>query len=181
MYFYRAFDSPFGDFGLLWRELPDAARVYQIFLPNENDPAQVQALFGDVASAVQPEIGALGEQIQRFLAGEAVTFDLSLVELGRCGEFQRRVLLAEYGIPRGCVSTYGRIAAHLDASNSARAVGNALARNPFPLVIPCHRSVRANGELGGYRGGLPLKRALLQLEGVPVGVDGRVAAVPFYY
>lgn len=79
--------------------------------------------------------------------------------------FQRRVWAATRAIPYGEVRGYGWIAAHIGAPGAARAVGQALARNPLPLLIPCHRVVAAGGKLGGFTGGLPLKRKLLQLEG----------------
>jgi methylated-DNA-[protein]-cysteine S-methyltransferase len=91
------------------------------------------------------------------------------------------VLLAEYRIPRGRVSTYGAVAKHIGVPRGARAVGNALARNPFPIVIPCHRAIRADGSLGGYRGGLVMKRALLELEGVRVTAEGQVADVLYEF
>jgi methylated-DNA-[protein]-cysteine S-methyltransferase len=119
--------------------------------------------------------------MQAYLGGEVVDLSLDLLEMGLCGAFQQRVLLAEYAIPRGSVSTYGRIAAHLDAPRAARAVGTALGRNPFPIVIPCHRAVRSDGALGGYRGGLPMKRALLQMEGIAFGPDGKVRVAGFHY
>jgi methylated-DNA-[protein]-cysteine S-methyltransferase len=112
--------------------------------------------------------------MRRFLRGAAVSFDLDRVALETCGDFQRRVLLAEHRIPRGRVSTYGRIALRLGVPGAARAVGRALARNPFPIIIPCHRAVRADGTLGGYQGGRAMKRALLELEGVAFGETGRV-------
>jgi methylated-DNA-[protein]-cysteine S-methyltransferase len=79
------------------------------------------------------------------------------------------------------VSTYGRIAKYLGAPRAARAVGNALAGNPFPILIPCHRAIRGNGELGGYQGGTQMKRALLEMEGIHVSPGGRVLTDRFYY
>ncbi len=90
-------------------------------------------------------------------------------------------MLAEHGIPRGWVSTYGRIAARLGVPGGARAVGNALAKNLFPIVIPCHRAVRSGGKLGGYQGGLEMKRALLKMEGVGFTPSGKVALEKVYY
>ena len=113
-----------------------------------------------------PPIVQLGNQMRRFLEGEAVVFDLEAVALELCGEFQRRVLLAEHGIPRGWVSTYGRIANYIGSTGAGRAVGTAVAENPFPIIIPCHRAVRTDGTLGGYQGGKGMKRALLEMEGV---------------
>jgi methylated-DNA-[protein]-cysteine S-methyltransferase len=123
----------------------------------------------------------LAEQIQSCLKGEAVDFQVSLIDLGECSEFQREVLLAEHKIPRGWVSTYGRIAQSLGVPGAARAVGTALSRNPFPIIIPCHRTVRSNGDLGGFGGGLKMKRELLELEGVQFSTTGRVLTDRFYY
>jgi len=63
----------------------------------------------------------------------------------------------------------------------ARVVGNALARNPFPIIIPCHRAIKTNGELGGFQGGLDMKRALLELEGIEVSDKGKVITDRIYY
>jgi methylated-DNA-[protein]-cysteine S-methyltransferase len=79
------------------------------------------------------------------------------------------------------VSTYGRIARHLAIPGGARAVGRALARNPFPIIIPCHRAIRSDGRLGGFQGGPAMKRALLELEGVECSSTGRVSAERLYY
>ena len=96
------------------------------------------------------------------------------MDLDSCPPFQQAVLRATARIPRGQVRTYGQLAAQLGKPGAARAVGNALAANPFPLVIPCHRVVRAGGRLGGFGGGSALKRALLAREGVAIGETGRV-------
>jgi methylated-DNA-[protein]-cysteine S-methyltransferase len=110
-----------------------------------------------------------------------VAFELGGVALERCSAFQQRVLRAEHAIPRGWVSTYGRIGSHLGVKGGARAVGRALATNPFPIVVPCHRAIRADGTLGGYQGGVATKRALLEMEGVTVSERGRVVAPRVYY
>jgi len=141
----------------------------------------VQMAFVDAGPQSCPAIVELGEQIQCFLEGEAVDFELAIIALGRCSEFQQRVLVAEHGIPRGWVSTYGRIARHLGIPGGARAVGGALARNPFPIIIPCHRAIRANGELGGFQGGQSMKRALLELEGIEFSPSGKVLTNRVHY
>jgi len=89
------------------------------------------------------------------------------VDLARVGPFEREVLEALRRIPAGQVRTYREIARGLGEPGAARAVGTACARNPLPLLIPCHRVVRSDGGLGGYslRGGPDLKRRLLQAEG----------------
>ncbi len=78
--------------------------------------------------------------------------------------FDHRVWDAVAAIPYGETVTYGEIARAIGSPNGARAVGTANGRNPIPIIIPCHRVVAAGGKLGGYGGGLPLKRRLLDLE-----------------
>ena len=117
----------------------------------------------------------------RMLDGEDIAFALEVADLSLCGEFQQRVLEAEHAIPRGRVSTYGLIARHLSKRNGARAVGNALATNPFPLIVPCHRAIRSDRRLGGYQGGLKMKRALLENEGITFDLYGKVMTEKMHY
>jgi methylated-DNA-[protein]-cysteine S-methyltransferase len=120
-------------------------------------------------------------QIKDFLAGEDIRFSLDMMRMDRCTPFQKKVLHAEFAIPRGRVSSYGLIAKHLNKPGAARAVGTALATNLFPIVIPCHRALRSNGHLGGYQGGLAMKRKLLQLERIEFKDENHVAQESFYY
>uniref|UniRef100_UPI00257F7FDB methylated-DNA--[protein]-cysteine S-methyltransferase n=1 Tax=Candidatus Borrarchaeum sp. TaxID=2846742 RepID=UPI00257F7FDB len=83
--------------------------------------------------------------------------------------------------PRGWISTYKRIAEYIGIPNGARAVGNALARNPFPIIIPCHRAVKTDGSLGGYQGGVKMKRVLLEMEGVRFSDKGKIIMNRVYY
>jgi methylated-DNA-[protein]-cysteine S-methyltransferase len=181
--FWITLPSPFGTFSIVWRETASGPRVYRIFLSSERAVSEdiAQAAFPGVGCQSHPAILGLGEQIKSFIEGQTISFGLDLMALDVCSDFQRRVVLAEYGIPRSWVSTYGRIAKHLGVEKGARAVGNALARNPFPIVIPCHRAIRSNGELGGYQGGLAMKRALLAFEGVQVSEAGKVLSQRVYY
>jgi methylated-DNA-[protein]-cysteine S-methyltransferase len=137
--------------------------------------------FKKMKSGSSKLISSLGYKIQRFLKGEDVEFDLNLVDFTLCSEMQTKVLKAEYQIPRGWVSTYKRIANHIGVYNGARAVGNALSKNPFPLIIPCHRAIKSNGELGGYQGGNKMKRALLEMEGIEFSVRGKVITHRIYF
>ena len=127
--------------------------------------------FGDEVTCAAVE--SLAGRITAYLNGENVTVPLDLADLEECGAFQRSVLLLECTVPRGRITTYGRIARTL--GSGARAVGNALAGNPFPLIIPCHRAVRASLSIGGYQGGTVMKRALLEMEGVVFNRCGRIS------
>jgi methylated-DNA-[protein]-cysteine S-methyltransferase len=180
---YELIATPFGTMGIVWWKAVAGPRVRQVFLNRKRKSAGRAVLeeYPDARRLASPGIVRLGDRIQRFLDGEAVVFDLDMIALEVCGEFQRRVLLAEHEIPRGCVSTYGRIAGHIGSPGSGRAVGRALATNPFPIIIPCHRAVRADGGIGGYQGGGEMKRALLAMEGVGFDTTGKVLMQRVYY
>jgi methylated-DNA-[protein]-cysteine S-methyltransferase len=180
---YVTLPSPFDAFSIVWRERENGPRVDRIFLSNARASSEdsVRASFPGASRRSHPAIAGLGAQIQDLFGGRAINFELDLVALEICSTFQRRVLLAEHAIPRGWISTYGRIAKHLGVERGARAVGRALATNPFPIVIPCHRAIRSNGELGGYQGGLAMKRALLAFEGIEVSEAGKVLSQRVYY
>ena len=179
---YLLLPSPFGPLALLWRDTPAGPRVQRLLLPREGNPTEetLQILRTEAIPGSCPPLAGLAEQITRFLEGEEIVFPLEWLALENCPAFQQRVLRAEHAIPRGWVSSYGRIAAHLGVPGAARAVGNALASNPFPILIPCHRVVRSDGTLGGYGGGAAMKRALLQMEGVEVSAEGKVVTERVY-
>ena len=103
-------------------------------------------------------------QLRAYFAGERRRFDVRL-DLRHTTPFQRRVLLAAARVPAGQVVSYGEIARRIGQPHGSRAVGQALKHNPVPIVIPCHRVIAAGGRIGGYTGGLGIKRKLLRLEG----------------
>ena len=159
--------TPFGTAAILWAGDPAHPVVRRILLPQTQAAAAqaIRRIDPQATAASCAEIDAVARAIAAMLSGESVRFSLALLALGTCPPFQQAVLRATARIPRGQVRTYGQIAAQLGKPGAARAVGNALAANPFPLAIPCHRVVRAGGQLGGFGGGSALKRALLDLEG----------------
>ena len=174
--YYSALTSPFGELALVWHKGAGGARLRQGFLSSSTVSAlqRLRAAYGEVPLRSCPAMDDLADRLLRFLSGEPLRFDLGLADMDACSAFQRRVLLAEYDVPRGRVTTYGALAAGVSAPGAARAAGSALARNPFPLLIPCHRAVRNDGRTGGYQGGPAMKRRLLEMEGVPFLADGRV-------
>lgn len=180
---YTTFPSAFDYFTIVWKEVDSNIRIQRVFLSKHKLKSESHALesFDQMKPRSSLVVNNLGKKIQQFLNGEEVKFDLELLDFSRCSEIQKKVLLAEYDIPRGWVSTYKRIANQIGIANGARVVGNSLAKNPFPIFIPCHRAIRSNGELGGYQGGITMKRALLELEGIRVSDKGRVVSDKIYY
>ncbi|MCY0878344.1 MAG: methylated-DNA--[protein]-cysteine S-methyltransferase [Firmicutes bacterium] len=102
---------------------------------------------------------------EAYFSGRPVSWNIPLTSRGTA--FQRRVWTALQGVPPGTVLSYGALAARLGRPEAVRAVARAVAANPWPIVIPCHRVVGSAGQLVGYQGGLRLKAALLALEGAP--------------
>lgn len=109
-------------------------------------------------------LDAQRRELEEYFQGQRRQFDLP-VDLRLCGEFARRVLSRTARIPYGSVLTYGEVATAVGNPRASRAAGGALGANPVPIVVPCHRVLRAGGALGGYAGGLDRKRWLLGLEG----------------
>ncbi len=173
----------FGPAVILWETRSHKPMVRQILISRPGQPAEMslKEQFPDSLPFSCSLIDDLARRIEACLDGADVRFALGHVRLDLCPPFQQRVLLAEYGIPRGSVSTYRRIAAHLGVPKGARAVGNALATNPFPIVIPCHRAICSDGRLGGYQGGLAMKRALLEQEGISIDEKEKVQSPNLYY
>jgi len=106
------------------------------------------------------------DDLIRHLSGEVVDFSGYEVDLSGLTDFEREVLCETRKIEYGSVVTYSELAARIGKPNAARAVGNALSKNPLPIVIPCHRVVSKDG-IGGYAFGVEAKRCLLELEVTP--------------
>lgn len=151
------------------------SRIRRILLPEDGVSMadRIRQEFpGALPAAARGEIARL---LDIFLEGNEVDFSAAALDLDGMKGFARRTLTACREIPRGRVVTYGCLAAALGAPGAARAVGNAMASNPFALIIPCHRVIRSGGGLGGFGGGGPaMKRRLLEQEGVVFDAQGRV-------
>jgi len=102
------------------------------------------------------------QQILDYLEGKSRSLDFPVIHLN--SPFRRKVLEAERNIPYGETRSYGDVAKMVSNSTASRAVGSANAKNPLPLYFPCHRIISSNGGLGGYGGGLDVKKYLLDLE-----------------
>ena len=104
-------------------------------------------------------------ELQEYFERERTRFDIR-IDWRLMGAFAKQVLAATSRVPFGRTTTYGELAERIGHPRAARAVGTALGSNPIPVIVPCHRVLRAGGALGGYGGGLPRKELLLELEGV---------------
>lgn len=105
----------------------------------------------------------LYQDISRYLSGEKVDFSQYETDLSSLSEFQQLVLNETRKIPYGETITYSELARCIGKEKAVRAVGTALSKNPYPIIIPCHRVVARSGD-GGYRGGMELKKRLLEME-----------------
>jgi len=110
---------------------------------------------------------SLKKALKSYFKGRKVRFTESL-DLKGGTSFQKKVWNAMLKIPFGETRSYGWLARQVGGRNKARAVGAACGANPVPILIPCHRVIREDGGLGGYGGGLSIKRKLLKIEGVQV-------------
>ena len=181
--FYTTFSSHFDNFTIVWKETGSNIQINRIFLSDSKLKSEAKALksFNQIKAKSSSSVSFLAKKIQQFFTGENVKFDLEFLDFTTCYEIQKKILFAELNIPRGWVSTYKRIGIHLGIMKGARVVGNALARNPFPIIIPCHRAIKTNGDLGGFQGGINMKRKLLELEGIEFSDRGKVICNRIFY
>jgi len=174
--------TPVGDIRIVWTQKEKVRQVYRILLPEGGRQGNrlPDQTFSENAGQPHEDMDLLCLKIREYFEGGAVEFSLDRMDMGVCSVFQRQVYMQARRIPRGRVMSYGHLAESIGIPQGARAVGMALSRNPFPLVIPCHRVIRATGELGGFGGGLKLKKTLLEMEGTAFDPQGRVLRKCFF-
>jgi methylated-DNA-[protein]-cysteine S-methyltransferase len=168
------------EIGLVWRLISGKPQVEYIYLPDCERKLKNRMLrdFPSISKTPRSIPGGIDRLIAGLYEGEKLNFDLSLLNLSGLTDFAARVLKQTYKIPRGKAITYSGLAAKVGSPLAARAVGTVMANNPFPIVIPCHRVVRADGKIGQFGGGPPMKKRLLKSEGV--AVDDRSSVPPEY-
>jgi methylated-DNA-[protein]-cysteine S-methyltransferase len=160
---YATADSPFGTLLLA------ATRrgLVRLAFPEEDADSVLDRLARRISPRIvrtPAPLDPVRRGLEEYFAGRMREFELPL-DWALVGPFARRVLRVTCEIPYGGVLSYGEVAAEAGSPRGSRAAGNALGSNPIPIVIPCHRVLRAGGALGGYGGGLERKRWLLELEG----------------
>ncbi len=156
-----AFQTALGTCGVRWSELG----ITQVLLPPARGPAAGNSELGDVPASIAEAIAG----IAALLSGERRDLRSVVLDERALDELDQRVYAATREIGPGETASYGEIARALGAPQEARAVGAALGRNPFPVVVPCHRVLAASGALHGFSapGGLRTKRRMLEIEGAP--------------
>jgi methylated-DNA-[protein]-cysteine S-methyltransferase len=167
---FTLFDTAIGRCGIAWGE----RGVVGVQLPEAGEPetrARMLHRFPAAGEAVPPpEVQRAVDRIVALLHGEASDLSAIVLDMDGVSSFHRRVYEAARTIPPGKTLSYGDIATRVGARGAARAVGQALGRNPFPIVVPCHRVLAAGGKIGGFsaQGGVATKLRMLAIEGVPV-------------
>lgn len=163
---WHAFDSPLGP---TFAALTDRG-LARLSWTHEHDAGsfsrQLEGLFpGRPVIRDAPALRGVQWQLEEYFAGRRSTFDVP-VDLSVVSDFEQEVLSTLQAQVRfGEVIPYAELARRMGRPGAARAVGNALGRNPVAIVVPCHRVIRSDGSLGGYTGGIEFKRHLLSIEG----------------
>jgi methylated-DNA-[protein]-cysteine S-methyltransferase len=164
---YTVFDTPIGHCALVWH----GAGIVGVQLPEGSAAATAQRACRRFAGAIRrappPDVQRAVDAIGVLLRGGGDGLSAIPLDLSGQGPFCRRVYELARAIPAGETVTYGELAARAGEPGAARAVGQAMARNPFPLIVPCHRVMAAHGGAGGFsaRGGVATKFRLLRIEG----------------
>ncbi|MDU7286550.1 methylated-DNA--[protein]-cysteine S-methyltransferase [Corynebacterium kroppenstedtii] len=173
----QRFSTPFGNMDVTINDHAIVASHY-IMDPGTTDPDITDpAATSDMSEAQRHLFTQIGEQLDEYFSGTRQEFTLPLDVEDDPTEFTKSVREEMAQISPGDVLTYGELAEAVGRPRAARAVGSVCRTNPIQLFIPCHRVVAAGGSLGGYMGGargLVLKQQLLEREGVPFTVNGKV-------
>jgi methylated-DNA-[protein]-cysteine S-methyltransferase len=168
---FTLFDTPIGRCGIVWGE----HGIVGVFLPEPDDARTRKRLARHFPDAVEARPSAklqtAIQQITALLSGEPQDLADVPLDMERIEPFRQEVYAIARKIPPGETLTYGAIAEKLGDKLLARDVGEAMGKNPFPIVVPCHRVVAANGKLGGFSapGGANTKLKMLAIEGAAVG------------
>ncbi len=158
---YTLLDTELGQIGLVG----SGAGLRRIVLPRPAKGTVFKWIMEGYTGAIADStpFGDLPHRLKCYLEGERVSFDDEL-DLADTSLFRRAVWEATRAIPYGQTRSYGEVARRIGKPGASRAVGQALAKNPLPIVVPCHRVIGKDGDLTGFEGGLELKKSLLQIE-----------------
>jgi len=161
---YAFFESSLGNIVLVSK----AEQLIKLDIRHEGDFVFMKSLRKLYPEGIEsPEyFQRLCKLLDRYLKGERIEFNTVEVDFSSLSEFSQKVIEELRRIPYGELTSYSRIGKRLGYKNAARAVGQAVSRNPVPIIIPCHRVVREDGSVGGFSLGLKIKKKLLAAEGI---------------
>jgi methylated-DNA-[protein]-cysteine S-methyltransferase len=173
--FYQIIKVGKDEIGLVWSRTDGKPQIEAVYLPGKDKMARrIVRDFSAIHQTPRAISGGIDQTIMDLYEGKKKKFDLTRLNLKRLTKFSASVLKQAFKIARGKVATYSGLAASTGHPGAARAVGTVMANNPFPIIIPCHRVIRADGKIGQYGGGAQMKRELLEREGVIFGPQGIV-------
>ena len=168
---YYLFDTALGTCAIAWSE----AGLTRVLLPGESQSeieAHMQQTGVEPAETPLPRLAEdAATALKAFMAGKDVSFASLALDDSIVTRFDASIYRALQGVSRGTTTTYGDLARQVGNPAAARAVGVAMARNPWPVIVPCHRVLASGGKVGGFSapGGVTTKRRLLAIEGVDIG------------
>jgi len=154
MIYYQYMDSPIGKLLVAG----DEKGLHLVNFPKNGKPSLPESDWTENPKPLQEAL----LQLDAYFSGKLKTFSLNLCLDVR--PFQKKVLTTLRRVPYGQTISYGKLAEKIGSPKASRAVGQANAKNPIPIVIPCHRVIGSNGKLTGFGGGISIKQALLDLE-----------------
>ena len=173
--FYQIIKVGKEEIGLVWDDYGKKVCVESIYLPGKKKmTSRIIQDYPAIHKTQYPISNGVDQLIADLYNGKRRNPDLSILNFSSLTEFLANVLKQAYKIPRGKVTTYSGLATKVGNPRAARAVGTALANNPFPIIVPCHRVVRADGRPGQFGGGHQMKKHLLEKEGIILNGQGKV-------
>lgn len=168
--------SPIGEITIIWRKKPQF-QIEEIILSNPDKKSSKIASEkyeqeDDLTiHKKSKQLKRVLEELDKYFHEKDYSFSLEYLNLDKLTPFQRKVLETEFKTKKGTVNTYKELAKASGSPKAYRAVGNALSKNPYPIIIPCHRTVKSDGTIGGFGGvaeGLESKKTLLELDGLMI-------------
>jgi len=173
---YCLFDTAFGTCGIAWRG--DTVTRFRLPEADRDATAKRMQASGEAAAEAPPaSVANLIENLRRYFVGEPADFTKVPVDFGNVdGSPYPAIYRAVQSLPWGTTATYGAIARRVGAPATAQMVGQAMARNPVPVIVPCHRVLAAGNAPGGFsaHGGVATKERLLAMEGVRLEITPRL-------
>lgn len=167
-------NTPVGEIVIIW-SIDTRFLIEEIILSDSENTASKKAKEKYPDSSINKKspkkLKRIIKEFENYFNEKGAHFSINYLNMDKLTPFQKKVLIAEFNTKKGTVNTYASLAESLGNPKAYRAVGSALSKNPFPIIIPCHRTVKSDrtlGGFGGFSGGLISKQILLELEGIEI-------------